>query len=157
MDQQRTPSISSNWPIPPFVPNKHAQADSALLPTLRTLQQEADPRLPPFYLHTHELAKRAGVSPPPKRLIFEELRRGGFLARRTHIEKFGLKTDADAAVCVAATQRAAAAAETAAAARREKRAKKARQEKQKQAKPVAKRKKKGDRGRPWGTQKEKPI
>ena len=130
------------------------EANSAVLPTLRTMMQEADHRLPPFYLNTHELAKRAKVSPPPKRLIFSHLRKAGFLARRTHIEKFGLKTDAPMAACIESTRKAA----TEAAITVSDRAKKRKWEgAPKKVKTNKRRKKKGKRGAPWGTEREQPI
>ena len=69
---------------------------------------EADPRLPPYFVHTHDLARAAGVSPPKRDLIMETLRAKGHLAVRSHVERDGIKTDADVRTCVEAAREGAA-------------------------------------------------
>ena len=92
------------------VPTLHAMASLAdewgwndLRPLLETMVNESDPALPPYFIHTHDLSRRAGVSPPPRDRIMDQLRAEGFLAYRSHVERDAIKTDADMATCVAAT------------------------------------------------------
>ena len=64
--------------------------------------------MPPYFAHTHDLARAAGVSPPKRDLIMEMLRAKGHLAVRSHVERDGIKTDADMGTCVEAAREAAA-------------------------------------------------
>jgi len=64
---------------------------------LATFEAESDPRLPPFYLRTDEVA-RAGRGLlhglPPRDAWLRRLRARGFAATRSHVNARGLKTDA---------------------------------------------------------------
>ena len=69
---------------------------------------EADPSLSPYFVHTHDLSRAAGVSPPKRELIMEMLRAKGHLAVRSHVERDAIKTDALMCICVDAAREAAA-------------------------------------------------
>jgi tRNA (guanine26-N2/guanine27-N2)-dimethyltransferase len=49
---------------------------------------------PPMFYDVHEVAKRAGLSPPKLSEIIARLRENGYFASRTHFSGTGLRTDA---------------------------------------------------------------
>lgn len=78
-----------------------------LRPLLETMMSEADPRLPPYFVKTHDLSRKAGVSPPPRDRVMEVLRGEGYITSRTHIDRGAFKTNADMAAAVAAAAQVA--------------------------------------------------
>jgi tRNA (guanine26-N2/guanine27-N2)-dimethyltransferase len=59
---------------------------------LNRCAEEADG--PPAFYDVHEVARRAGVSPPKIVELIAKLREGGYFASRTHFSGTGFRTDA---------------------------------------------------------------
>ena len=56
--------------------------------------RKADPELPPYYFTTRDISKAVGTSPPPLRKVIDELKKRGFVAARSHVERNAIKTNA---------------------------------------------------------------
>jgi tRNA (guanine26-N2/guanine27-N2)-dimethyltransferase len=83
---------------PPFeagTPQAAAVPRRSLRALLAVLQEEADPRLPPFFVRLDDIS-RAGLveRTPPRDALIQELRHRGHAASRTHCADRALKTSA---------------------------------------------------------------
>ncbi|MCS7131649.1 MAG: helix-turn-helix domain-containing protein, partial [Hadesarchaea archaeon] len=72
--------------------SRRFRLSESALQLLNRLAEEGDG--PPTFYDVHELAKRAGISPPKLSRLLEGLRSKGYFASRTHFSPLGLRTDA---------------------------------------------------------------
>lgn len=72
--------------------NKKMGTKNILWKLLDLLEEESD--APAFFYNSDDIASRLKLSPPKKKVIFNELKKAGYNVYRTHFSQTGFKTDA---------------------------------------------------------------
>jgi tRNA (guanine26-N2/guanine27-N2)-dimethyltransferase len=72
---------------------KTLNTKNQLIKLIDILEDEAD--APVFYYSTNTIASQLKISPPPLSNVFDELKKKGFNAYKTHFDPTGFKTNAD--------------------------------------------------------------
>ena len=90
MDKLQNKRIIEN--IRSILTNKKMGTKNILWKLLDLLEEESD--APAFFYNSDDIASRLKLSPPKKKVIFNELKKAGYNVYRTHFSPTGFKTDA---------------------------------------------------------------